>query len=74
MFTKKYFADTVDGTPVFSFETKNTLGTKVQVLSYGGIVKSLQVCDCTGDTRDIVLGYDTLDLSLIHIFRKMYSL
>lgn len=61
MFTKKYFADTVDGTPVFSFETKNTLGTKVQVLSYGGIVKSLQVCDYIGDTRDIVLGYDTLD-------------
>lgn len=61
MFTKEYFADTMDRKPVFIFESQNTYGTKIQVLNYGGIIKSLQVRDRTGQQRDIVLGYDTLE-------------
>lgn len=60
MFTKKYFADTEDGKPVFLFEQQNICGTKIQVLNYGGIIKSLYLVDATGKKRDIVLGYDTL--------------
>ena len=59
MFTKEYFADTMDRKPVFIFESQNTYGTKIQVLNYGGIIKSLQLQDRTGQQRDIVLGYDT---------------
>ena len=61
MFTKEYFADTMDRKPVFIFESQNTYGTKIQVLNYGGIIKSLQLQDRTGQQRDIVLGYDTLE-------------
>lgn len=60
MFVKKYFGDMRDGKPVFLFETQNTHGTKIQILNYGGIIKSLQVSDRTGEKKDIVLGHDTL--------------
>lgn len=61
MFIKKYFGDTEFGKPVFLFEKQNIYGTKIQVLNYGGIIKSLQVADYTGQKKDIVLGFDTLD-------------
>ena len=60
MFTKKYFANTEDGKNVFLFEQQNTRGTRIQVLNYGGIIKSLYLADATGEKRDIVLGYDAL--------------
>ena len=61
MFTKKYFADTIDGTPVYLFEVRNSHGIKIEILSYGGIVRALQVPDSKGATTDIVLGYDRLE-------------
>ncbi len=60
MFTKRYFDKTADGQSVFLFENSNSNGIKVQILSYGGTVVSLQVPDRQGKIRDVVLGYDTL--------------
>lgn len=61
MFIQKYFADTVDGKPVFLYETQNSHGTQIQILNYGGIIKSIKACDWSGRKRDIVLGYDSLE-------------
>ena len=34
---------------------------EVEILSYGGIVRALRVPDTSGELRDVVLGFDTLE-------------
>lgn len=59
--TKKSFGKTKDGKNIDLYFIENDNNIKLEIISYGGIVKSLYVPDKNGISEDIVLGYDTLE-------------
>ncbi|WP_406127116.1 aldose epimerase family protein [Streptomyces sp. NBC_00989] len=59
------FGTLPDGTPVHRW-TLERAGVRVRVLSYGGIVQSVEVPDRDGHTADVVLGFADLDGYLTH--------
>ncbi|WP_030743364.1 aldose epimerase family protein [Streptomyces sp. NRRL S-31] len=59
------FGTLSDGTPVHRW-TLERGGVRVRVLSYGGIVQSVEVPDRDGRTADVVLGFGDLDGYLEH--------
>jgi len=58
---KQAFGKTKDGKNVDLYTLTNTNGLKAEIMTYGGIVISLQVPDRDGNFADIVLGCDSLD-------------
>ncbi|MET8948628.1 aldose epimerase family protein [Streptomyces sp. NPDC004542] len=54
------FGTLSDGTEVHRW-TLERAGTRVRVLTYGGIVQSVEVPDREGRAADVVLGFDGLD-------------
>ncbi|MCX5523813.1 galactose mutarotase [Streptomyces bobili] len=56
----EHFGTLSDGTPVHRW-TLERAGVRVRVLSYGGIVQSVEVPDRDGNTADVVLGFADLD-------------
>ncbi len=63
--TKQYFGSTVEpytgkNTPVFRYTLTNSRGVQVKILSYGGIVQSIEVPSRSGAEADVVLGFKTL--------------
>ncbi|MCQ9178211.1 galactose mutarotase [Streptomyces sp. IBSBF 2953] len=61
----EHFGTLSDGTPVHRW-TLERAGTRVRVLSYGGIVQSVEVPDRHGRSADVVLGFADLDGYLAH--------
>jgi aldose 1-epimerase len=59
------FGTLPDGTPVHRW-TLERAGVRVRVLSYGGIVQSVEVPDRDGHLVDVVLGFADLDGYLAH--------
>jgi len=59
--TPEPFGKTLDGTPVEIYTLRNAMGMTARIMTYGGIVQSLDVPDQKGNFGDVVLGYDTLD-------------
>ncbi|MFG2935821.1 aldose epimerase family protein [Streptomyces sp. NPDC048282] len=59
------FGTLSDGTEVHRW-TLERAGTRVRILSYGGIVQSVEVPDRDGRTADVVLGFAGLDGYLEH--------
>ncbi|MFJ9379671.1 aldose epimerase family protein [Streptomyces sp. NPDC101455] len=59
------FGTLSDGTPVHRW-TLERAGVRVRVLSYGGIVQSVEVPDRDGHAADVVLGFADLDGYLAH--------
>ncbi|MFJ8080934.1 aldose epimerase family protein [Streptomyces sp. NPDC096205] len=59
------FATLSDGTPVHRC-TLERAGVRVRVLSYGGIVQSVEIPDREGLRADVVLGFKDLDGYLTH--------
>lgn len=59
--TKKQFGVLPDGTAVHCWRMENPHGLYAELLDYGATIRSLAVPDRTGQLRDIVQGYDTLD-------------
>lgn len=57
---KTEFGTMPDGEKVYSYLIDNGNGLSAEILSYGGIVKSLYVTDKNGVKTDVVLGRDTL--------------
>jgi aldose 1-epimerase len=55
------FGKLPDGAVVEQYTLKNTAGMEVRVLTYGGIITSIQVPDRNGRLGDVVLGYDSLE-------------
>jgi aldose 1-epimerase len=51
----------VGGTPVSRYTLNSGQGMRVRILTYGGIVQSIEVPDRTGHVDDVVLGFPTLD-------------
>ncbi|WP_128428169.1 aldose epimerase family protein [Streptomyces cyaneus] len=61
----EHFGTLSDGTPVQRW-TLERAGVRVRVLSYGGIVQSLEVPDRDGRAANVVLGFADLDGYLSH--------
>jgi len=61
----EHFGTLSNGTPVQRW-TLERAGVRVRILSYGGIVQSLEVPDRDGRTADVVLGFADLDGYLAH--------
>jgi aldose 1-epimerase len=59
------FGTLSDGTPVHRW-TLERGGTRVRILTYGGIVQSVEVPDRHGGSADVVLGFPALDGYLRH--------
>ncbi|MGW7054360.1 aldose epimerase family protein [Streptomyces sp. NPDC054887] len=57
---RELFGRLADGTKVYRWTVANG-GTRLKVLSYGGIVQSLEVPDRRGAAANISLGFDNLD-------------
>ncbi|MFI9149405.1 aldose epimerase family protein [Streptomyces sp. NPDC053367] len=56
---KSHFGTLADGTEVHSWSLQNG-GTRLKVLSYGGIVQSLEIPDRRGRYANVSLGFDNL--------------
>ncbi|WP_369388966.1 aldose epimerase family protein [Streptomyces sp. CG1] len=56
---KEYFGTLADGTKVYRWSLENG-GTRMKVLSYGGIIQSLEIPDRHGRYANVSLGYDRL--------------
>ncbi|MBA9006830.1 aldose epimerase family protein [Thermomonospora cellulosilytica] len=59
--TGEPFGALPDGTPVERYELVNGQGMCVRILTYGGIVQSLEVPDRDGRPGNVALGFATLD-------------
>jgi aldose 1-epimerase len=57
---KKAFGKTPDGKLVDLYTLTNVHGLKAAIMTYGGILVSLEVPDRNGKLGDVVLGYDSL--------------
>ncbi|MFI1416621.1 aldose epimerase family protein [Streptomyces sp. NPDC020731] len=57
---KSLFGRLADGTKVHSWSLENG-GTRMKVLSYGGIVRSLEIPDRRGRYTNVSLGFDTIE-------------
>ena len=51
----------VDGKAVDLYTLKNKQGAVAKIMTYGGILQSLQIPDKDGKLVDVTLGYDNLD-------------
>ncbi len=58
---RQAFGKTADGAPIDLYTLTNDKGVEVRIMTYGGIVVSLQVPDRDGKLADVVLGYDNLE-------------
>jgi aldose 1-epimerase len=58
--TKEAYGNAADGTPVDLYTLQDGKLT-VRIMTYGGIVVSLEVPDRKGQAADVVLGFDSLD-------------
>jgi aldose 1-epimerase len=66
---KEQFGTTLDGETVHLFSLANDRGTEVKIISYGGIITSINVPDRDGKVADVVLGHDTLEG---YLYRSRY--
>ncbi|MFD4568636.1 aldose epimerase family protein [Streptomyces sp. NPDC058475] len=57
---KELFGKLADGTKVHRWSLANG-GTRLKVLSYGGIVQSLEIPDRHGRYKNVSLGFDTIE-------------
>jgi len=58
---QEVFGRTTDGEIVDLYTLTNSSDLRVRIMSYGGIIVSLEVPDREGNLTDIVLGFDSLD-------------
>jgi aldose 1-epimerase len=64
--SKEYFGSTTEPytgklTPTFRYTMTNARGMKIQLLSYGAITQAIYVPGRHGQTKDVVLGFKTLN-------------
>jgi aldose 1-epimerase len=57
---KELFGELADGTKIHRWSLENG-GTRLKVLSYGGIVQSLELPDRDGRYANVSLGFDTIE-------------
>jgi aldose 1-epimerase len=59
--SREGFGTTPDGTVVDRFTLSNGHGMRIRVITYGGIIQTIEVPDRHGDTANVALGFATLD-------------
>lgn len=59
--SKNTFGSTPKGEQVDKYVLQNNNGIKVAIITYGGIITSLEVPDKNGVSKDVVLGFDSLE-------------
>ena len=59
--SKNLFGTLSDNRPVHSVLLQNDNNMSIEVLEFGGIVRSMNVPDKDGSIADVVLGYDSLE-------------
>ena len=64
--SKQAFGVLEDGTTVDAYILRNSRGVTAKVITFGATVVSLHVPDRTGQLRDVVLGYSTLQEYVQH--------
>ncbi len=57
---RRVFGTLPDGRTVEAYRLASTAGLVVEVLTYGGVLRRIQVPDRTGEVRDVALGLRTL--------------
>lgn len=57
---RRHFGNLPDGREVYAFTLDNGRGIRLDAITYGGIIVSLETPDRAGQRGDIVLGYDDL--------------
>jgi aldose 1-epimerase len=58
--TKGLFGTMPDGTKIDVYTLRNSRGMEVKILTYGGILQSIQVPDRRGKPANVTLGFDNL--------------
>jgi aldose 1-epimerase len=58
--TRNLFGELPDGREVYAFTLDNGHGVRLEAITYGGIIVSLETPDRDGRRGDVVLGYDDL--------------
>jgi aldose 1-epimerase len=58
--TSARFGVAPDGKPVDVYTLENARGIRVRILTYGGIIQTLETRDRAGKLDDVVLGFDDL--------------
>jgi aldose 1-epimerase len=58
---KELFGTTPAGEKVFRYTLTNDHGMRVRIITYGGIVQSIEVPDRNGHRANVALGFATLD-------------
>jgi aldose 1-epimerase len=58
---KRSFGQTAEGQPVDLYVLSNANGMRAEIITYGGIVRSLEVPDRSGRIADVVLGFDSIE-------------
>lgn len=58
--SERPFGATQHGAKVSEFKLSNANGLAVSILTWGGILRTIEVPDRFGSTKDITLGFDTL--------------
>ncbi|MEV1242717.1 aldose epimerase family protein [Nonomuraea sp. NPDC049750] len=58
--TKKYFGTLSGGKKIDIYTLRNSNGMRVKILTYGGILQSIEVPDSRGRLADVALGFDKL--------------
>ncbi len=56
--TKKPFGKLSTGEKVTLYELKNSSGASVEIIDFGGAIRSINVPDRDGNLNDVALGYD----------------
>jgi aldose 1-epimerase len=64
--TAELFGTLPDGRVVDAYRLTNSCGMSATILTYGGVVQSVEVPDSRGETRNVVLGFARLDDYLLH--------
>ena len=58
---KTEFGILENGIVVYKYTLENKIGTKVSIITYGGIITSLKTFNKLGELEDVVLGYNSLE-------------
>ena len=57
---KDHFGETTDGKSVERYTLSNPSGMRVQIITFGGIITTIEVPDKNGEIQDVALGFKTL--------------
>ena len=57
---KQLYGTTRGGVPVYEYTLSNGSGIVVKLITFGGIISSVQVPDRDGSAKNVALGFDSL--------------